>query len=116
MSESKNFQITEMPRNAAESRIKTDSLLQALGMMAPAAASKKKKNCKLTSNIKFNSLRNSRTKHSSPYHSQVLADGGPREKALGNDLNRKNRIDHRIPLVKNKNSQRTKKTLRNAAA
>jgi hypothetical protein len=75
MSASKNFQMTETPRNAAESAIKTDSLLQSLGMMAPSALKKKKS--KLTSHVvKPNSFRNS-TKSST---------SSSREKALGNDL------------------------------
>lgn len=56
MSQNKNFQKTETPRDASESRIKSDSLRQALGMIAPSAS---KKNSKLTMSVKPNSLRNS---------------------------------------------------------
>jgi hypothetical protein len=122
MSESKKFQMADTPLKAGESRIKTDSLLQALGMMAPSDS--KKKNSKLTSHVKSNLLRNSTTKSSSP-----SAAGGPREKALGDDIgsmtnlsDRKQRTtlsenenDHRIPQSKN-NLKRTETTLRNAAA
>jgi hypothetical protein len=78
ISQRNNFQRRETPRNAAESRIKTDSLLQALGMMAPSAS---KKNSKLTSHVKPNSLHNSAK---SPQHTSSpkgLA-GKQREKAL----------------------------------
>jgi hypothetical protein len=49
ISQRNNFQRRETPWNAAESRIKTDSLLQALGMMAPSASPKK--NSKLISHV-----------------------------------------------------------------
>lgn len=75
MSQKKNFQETEeTPRNAAASRIKSDSLRQALGMMAPSVS-------KQNSNLKRQggTPKSLRTNSAKSPSSQGL--GGPREKS-----------------------------------